>query len=31
VIVLDQGQMLAHGTPQEIVINPLVREAYLGG
>jgi len=31
VIVLDQGQMLAQGTPQEIVINPLVREAYLGG
>lgn len=28
--IIDQGTVLASGTPQEIVNNPLVREKYLG-
>jgi branched-chain amino acid transport system ATP-binding protein len=31
VVVLDQGRKLAEGTPQNIVQNQQVREAYLGG
>jgi ABC-type branched-subunit amino acid transport system ATPase component len=31
VVVLDQGRKLAEGTPQTIVQNQQVREAYLGG
>jgi ABC-type branched-subunit amino acid transport system ATPase component len=31
VIVLDQGRKLAEGSPEDIVRNQAVREAYLGG
>lgn len=31
VVVFDQGRKLAEGTADEIVRNPAVREAYLGG
>jgi ABC-type branched-subunit amino acid transport system ATPase component len=31
VVVLDQGSKLAEGSPEEIVQNQSVREAYLGG
>jgi branched-chain amino acid transport system ATP-binding protein len=30
VVVLDGGRMIASGPPQEVRVNPLVLEAYLG-
>lgn len=30
IVVIDQGQRLAEGTPAEIQRNPAVLEAYLG-
>ena len=29
--IIDSGKVLAHGTPKELINNPMVRQAYLGG
>ena len=29
-IIIDNGKVLAQGTPRELINNPLVRQTYLG-